>query len=101
VIEGQITTPGFEHLRFEATVEPERRFSFRWRPQMKDPDTDYTAVPTTLVEFVLTEAGDGTHLTVTESGFDAMPRESAAELLRRNSEGWAGQVKNIERHVDG
>jgi hypothetical protein len=36
---------------------------------------------------------------ITESGFDAIPAHRRGEALRMNEGGWAGQVKNIERHV--
>src|SRR5881227_193609 len=54
VSRGQITYTGYEHLKWEATVqkmEPERLFSFTW-PQSKSLDQpDYKNAPTTLVEF--------------------------------------------------
>ena len=55
--------------------------------------------PTTLVEFKLEPMGDGTVLVVTESGFDALPAEHRDMAFRRNSEGWTGQMRNIETHV--
>ncbi len=42
---GQITYPGHEHMKWEATVEamePERLFSLRWCPYAGDPDVDYS-----------------------------------------------------------
>ena len=45
VSRGQITYPGYEHLKWEAVVqkmEPERLFSFTWHPYAVDPDTDYS-----------------------------------------------------------
>ncbi len=103
-IQGRITHPGYEHLTFRAWVErmePEQSFTFRWQPQAMDPEVDYSNEPTTLVEFHLKGDSNGTLLTVTESGFDAIPKEGRADAFRRNKEGWAGQVENIKRHVDG
>ncbi len=82
---GNITYPGYEHLRMEVTVErmePEDLFSFRWHPYAVKPDIDYSQEPMTLVEFRLEEVPEGTRLTVVESGFDgfrpnAGPRRSA------------------------
>ena len=99
---GRITSPGYEHVTIEVTVErmdPEELFSFRWHPYAIDPKVDYTTEPTTLVEFRLEEAQGGTMLTVVESGFDRVPKERRAEAYRMNSSGWDEQVKNIERHV--
>jgi len=99
---GRITHPGYEHLTFEVQVErmePERLFSFRWHPYAVDPKQDYSHEPTTLVMFELEAIPEGTHLRVTESGFDGIPLARRAEAFRMNSQGWAAQVENIARHV--
>jgi uncharacterized protein YndB with AHSA1/START domain len=98
-----MTYPGYEHIRWNATVaaiEPERLFSFRWHPYAIDPDVDYSGEPTTLVEFRLEPNGSGSILTVTESGFAAIPEGRRFEALRMNDRGWTMQMTNIERHVD-
>ena len=103
-VTGRITYPGYEHVTMEVTVErmdAERLFSFRWHPYAVDPKVDYSAEPTTLVEFRLEEAEGGTLLTVTESGFDRIPPGRRDEAFRMNSGGWAEQVQNIQRHVAG
>ncbi len=103
-IQGKITHKGYEHMTFRARVErmePEHSFALRWQPQAIDPEVDYSDEPTTLVEFHLEQAGDGTRLTVTESGFDALPEAGRAEAFIRNETGWTGQMENIKRHVDG
>jgi hypothetical protein len=43
--------------------------------------------------------GGGTLLTVTETGFDAIPKDRQFEAYRMNESGWAEQLLNIERHV--
>ena len=102
VSRGQITYPGFEHVKWQATVqkmEPERLFSFTWHPYAVDPKVDYAQEPPTLVEFRLEKTPGGTLLTVTESGFDKIPKHRRAEAFRMNEGGWAAQLQNIERHV--
>ena len=102
VSRGHITHPGYEHLKWEAVVkamEPERLFSFTWHPYAIDPKVDYSAEPQTLVEFRLEKTVSGTLLTVTESGFDKIPAGRRAEAFRMNENGWAQQMKNIERYV--
>lgn len=99
---GQITSRGYEHVRFEAAVKemhPERYFSFTWHPYAVDPDVDYAAEPSTLVEFTLEKTATGTLLKVVESGFDKLPRERRDEAFRMNSQGWGIQMENIARHV--
>jgi uncharacterized protein YndB with AHSA1/START domain len=102
VARGQITHPGYEHCKWEATVqkmEPERLFSFTWHPYAIDPAVDYSTEPTTLVEFMLEPKDGGTLLILRESGFDAIPKERRFEAFRMNDNGWTIQMTNIERHV--
>jgi len=103
-IVGQITYPGYEHLKVEMQIVelvPERYFSYRWRPNAIDPNKDYSAEPMTLVEFTLEDAPEapGTLLTIVESGFSRIPTERRAEAFRNNASGWSAQLENIERHV--
>jgi uncharacterized protein YndB with AHSA1/START domain len=101
-IRGRITHPGYEHLTLDMMVEriePERYFSYRWHPYAIDPAVDYSAEPTTLVEFRLEDTEGGTALTIVESGFDRLPLARRDEAYRMDEQGWAGQIKNIERHV--
>ena len=99
---GHITYPGYEHLKWEAAVqkmEPERLFSFTWHPYAVDPDFDYSNEPATLVEFSLEPKDKGTVLYLTESGFDALPKDRRFEAFRMNDEGWTEQTTNIEHHL--
>jgi uncharacterized protein YndB with AHSA1/START domain len=99
---GNITYPGYEHLVMEVVVqkmESERLFSFTWHPYAVDPKVDYSKEPPTLVEFTLEAIASGTRLTVTESGFDALPPARRDEAFRMNDGGWAQQVKNIDAHI--
>jgi uncharacterized protein YndB with AHSA1/START domain len=101
VSRGQITYPGYEHLKWQAIVqkmEPERLFSFKWHHSF-DPDADIFKEPTTLVEFRLEETETGTLLTLTESGFENLPEALRLEAFRRNDGGWTEQMKNIESYV--
>ena len=103
-VTGRVTYPGYEHVTFSVNVErmdAERLFSLRWHPAAVDPKVDYSKEPTTLVEFRLEEVKDGTMLTVVESGFDRIPAGRRDEAFRMNSEGWAIQMENIQRHVEG
>jgi uncharacterized protein YndB with AHSA1/START domain len=102
VSRGQITYPGYEHLKLEAVVqkmEPERVFSFTWHPCAIDPKMDYSKETPTLVEFKLEKTATGTLLSVTESGFDKIPASRRAEAFRMNDGGWTEQMTNIEKHV--
>jgi uncharacterized protein YndB with AHSA1/START domain len=101
-ITGKITLKGYEHMTMELQVEaiePERLLSYRWHPYAIDPKVDYSGEPTTLVEFRLDDAPEGTKLTITEAGFDRIPLARRAEAFRMNDGGWTQQIANIERHV--
>lgn len=109
--QGKITYPGYEHLVWDVLVEriePDLLFSFRWHPYAVDPDVDYSAEPTTLVQFELEDLGDlenpenpnaGTLLRVVESGFDEIPAERRLKAFRMNSRGWDEQMSNIETYL--
>lgn len=103
IASGHITHPGYEHLKWQAKVqvmEPERLFSFTWHPYAVDPDMDYSGEPETLVEFRLESTDGGTRLTISESGFNALPEERRMDALRMNDEGWEQQAQNIKSHVE-
>ena len=98
----RVLYPGYEHLRFDIVVEklkPMRLFSFRWHPNAIDPKRDYSTEPMTLVEFELEDDGDGTLLTVRETGFEAIPIDRRAEALKNNDGGWAAQMKSIAEYL--
>lgn len=87
---------------FELTVEriePMTTFSFRWHPFAVDPKVDYSHEPTTLVVFELREVANGTHLTITESGFDGIPLERRANAFTANDGGWAHQAILLEKYL--
>jgi uncharacterized protein YndB with AHSA1/START domain len=99
---GQITSPGYEHLRIEiivTTIKPSSYFSYTWHPYAVDPRKDYSQEIPTLVEFWLEEIPNGTLLVVTESGFDKLPKERYADALRMNSRGWEIQLGRIGAYV--
>ncbi|HMI85212.1 MAG TPA: SRPBCC family protein [Polyangiaceae bacterium] len=101
-VSGKLTHPGYEHLTMTVAVEKvekERLLSFRWHPYDIDPKLDTSSEPMTLVEFQLEETAEGTLVTVVESGFDKVPPARRAKAFEMNDQGWAEQMKNIERHV--
>src|SRR5690349_19259890 len=69
------------------SIEPMRRIAFRWHPFALERGYDYSKEPTTLIEFVLDERDGGTHLTITESGFDRIPLERRAKAFAANEGG--------------
>ena len=101
-VRGKLTYPGFEHLQWAVDVkkmEPERLFSFTWHPYPVDVTVDYSKETPTLVEFTLEATSSGTHLVVTESGFEKIPANRRLEAFRMNDEGWIEQLENVAKYV--
>jgi uncharacterized protein YndB with AHSA1/START domain len=91
---------GTIHGRVER-VEPMTLFSYRWAP-FKDPGgTDPTPGNSTLIEFTLSETGEGTRLRVVESGFSALDTtpERQEALRRGNADGWGIELGHLEEHA--
>ncbi|HEY7585941.1 MAG TPA: SRPBCC family protein [Candidatus Deferrimicrobiaceae bacterium] len=101
-VKGTITEKGYEGLPFELVVEriePQRLFSWRWHPYAINPDVDYSGEPKTLIVCELEEVPGGTAITLVESGFDRIPAARREEAYRMHEEGWAAQMKSIERYL--
>jgi uncharacterized protein YndB with AHSA1/START domain len=101
-LQGQVTHPGYEHVRVEITVErvvPEKVLSWRWHPNAVDTTRDYSGEPTTLVSFALEDATSGTQLTVVESGFDNIPVDRREAARHENVKAWNMQMDSIRQYV--
>jgi uncharacterized protein YndB with AHSA1/START domain len=101
---GTITHPGCEHMLWFSKVErmdAPHLLVFHW-PHAEDPASaeDARTAPTTRVEFRLEEIPTGTRLTVTESGFEALPEDRRATVMRQNDGGWQEQMTNVKNHVE-
>lgn len=100
---GNITHPGHEHMQWVSVTEQmdhERLFVFSWPPSAIDPDTQYDEDAKVSVEFRLESQGQGTRLTITETGFQLFPESKRLEVLRSNTEGWNIQAANIAGYVE-
>lgn len=105
ITEGNITYPGYEHMRLEArvvTMDDNKLFAFRWRPIPDENGESPLGELETLVEFMLEATAAGTRLKIVESGFASLQVEDAArvEAIRLNTQGWEMQVENIATHVE-
>lgn len=81
-------------------IDPPGYFAYAWSPGDTGADILNDDVGQTLVEFSLEPAGQGTLLTIRESGFASLPDDYRERSFRRNTEGWDAQVDNIKRYVD-
>jgi uncharacterized protein YndB with AHSA1/START domain len=103
VATGQITHPGYEHVKWAATIKemaPPHLFAFTWHPYAVDPKVDYSGETPTRVEFRLEAIAGGTRLVIVETGFEALPAHRRPDALRMNDSGWATQARNIKAHVE-
>lgn len=92
----------YQGIPFDISIErmePERLFSFRWHPYAIERGVDYSAEPTTLVVFTLTETEGGVKLNVTETGFDGIPLARRASAFTANERGWAAVTKLLETYL--
>jgi uncharacterized protein YndB with AHSA1/START domain len=99
VAERQRSHAGLRVTFFVERVEPMHLLSYRWHPFAIDPNVDYSNEPTTLVTFTLEATADGTILRIVESGFDAIPIERRAAAFDANEEGWAVQLRLVEKYL--
>ena len=100
---GQLTHCGRAGIYFEAVIEriqPQDVLSFHWHPYAVDPAVDYSNEQPTLVTFTLKDVpGNGTLLTVVESGFDKVPLHRRREAFEMHSSGWEEQLQNVARYA--
>lgn len=82
------------------TLEPPRRFVYRWAPGNDDQSIPFDEMPTTLVEYVLESIPDGTRLTLTESGFASLPAEQREGSFADNSEGWTSELAKLVTYTE-
>jgi uncharacterized protein YndB with AHSA1/START domain len=91
-----------QYLGLIVDVDPPRAFSFRWAAVY--PGVVATEENSTLVEFTLEPAGDGTLLRVVESGFDALvvpPDRVEFAGYESHSNGWAEVITKFGELAEG
>jgi hypothetical protein len=54
----------------------------------------------TYVEFTLEPAGNGTRLTVAESGFAQLPKDAFDSAYDGNTTGWASELGELTSYLD-
>lgn len=92
----------YEGKPIDITIEqmiPERLFSFRGHPHAVEAGVDYSAEPTTLVEFSLEEVAGGVQVTLTESGFDRIPLARRAQAFTANEQGWGIMLPMVGEYL--
>lgn len=82
-------------------VEPQRMIAYRWSNDTAnagDPErVDYTH--STVFRFTLEPVGDGTQLTVVESGFNTLADPAAS--MESNRGGWDSELDELVAYLEG
>lgn len=92
LVEGEALTFGWGGAGSIALVEPMDRFGFRWQIAPPHPAQ-------TLVVFTLETVPEGTRITVTERGFEALPEEVREGHFRDNTQGWEHMLKSLSTYL--
>lgn len=78
-------------------VDPPRYFAFRWTHPS---GVEATTANSLLVEFTLVPEGDGTRLSVIESGFAEIERDTESEM-EAHDHGWEIHIESLRRYAVG
>ena len=81
-------------------LTPPRRMVWQWHPGEVDPSIDYATAPRTTVTFTLERSGDGTRVSVEESGFGEIELARRAKAYADNSQGWTEVLVWLQKHVE-
>ena len=74
------------------TAEPMERFAFHWTPEPGNPVES-------LVTFVLETVAEGTRVTITESGFEALPESLRQKRYEMNGMGWGIALDHLASYL--
>jgi uncharacterized protein YndB with AHSA1/START domain len=92
---GRLHFEDYGWFAFEVTrVEPGRLLAYRWEQAPNDPQR------MTEAEFTLEPDGDGTYLTVHETGFTGDTDDAVRTALDGNREGWDGELDELVEYVE-
>ncbi|MDX1417918.1 MAG: SRPBCC domain-containing protein [Candidatus Promineifilaceae bacterium] len=81
-----------------AAVEPMTRFAYRWEHGQVDFSKPIREETLTLVTFTLEDAGSGTRLKLTETGFAALP--AGVGSYEENYSGWIHELNELQEFLN-
>lgn len=76
-------------------VDPPRQFTLRW-----EPDSHYPAM-TLVTSFILEAENDGTRVTITEAGYEALPEDIRQQRVDETDEGYGMSMENLKAYLEG
>lgn len=77
-----------------AVLDPPREFTIAWPPQPQ-----YHDIPI-LTRYVLVEENGGTRVTVSETGFEALPDDIRQQRYDSTAQGYATVLANLKRLLE-
>ncbi len=80
-------------------IDPPHRFSFRWHAKPTVFTDPLTPENSTRVTFRLEAVESGTRLTVTESGFAALPQAARDLVMTENTSGWRAELQDLADYL--
>jgi uncharacterized protein YndB with AHSA1/START domain len=95
---GAAVTFGYGSEAMQATiavVDPPRQFSIKWPPQAQYHMIDIYTI------YQLEEENGGTRVTVTETGFEALPDDIRQTRFDQTAKGYATVLDGLKAHVEG
>ena len=76
-------------------VDKPHQFTVRWQP-----DKLYPAM-TLVTSFMLEEENGGTRVTISESGYEAIPADERQQWLDATGGGYSMSMENLKAHLEG
>ena len=76
-------------------VDPPRQFTLRWQP-----DKLYPAM-TLVTTFLLAEENGGTRVTISESGYEALPEAERQQWFDATGGGYTMSMENLKAYLEG
>lgn len=76
-------------------VDPPRKFTLRW-----EPDPRYPAM-TLITTFMLEEENGGTRVTISESGYEALPDDVRQTWFDATAGGYTMSMENLKAYLEG
>lgn len=74
------------------TLEAPRQLTLRWQADEQ--------FPTLVTTYLLDSENNGTRLTVTEAGFEALPEESRQKIFDRTAAGYGDVVQDLKAYIE-
>lgn len=100
---GKISFGWGDAFRFPGIIEsfdPPTKLVFRWRSYEGDAEISLEEMATTRVIFTLEEVAQGTRLSLTETGFAALPENLRDMVLDENRRGWDKKLQDLEAYIN-